>query len=236
MRALITGANGKLGSELKKYFNDSYCPDEEKMDITNPKSVSASFEAFKPELVIHCAALTNVSFCEKNPFEAYYTNTIGTFILADACDAYGIKMVYISTDHVFDGSKGDYKEWNLPNPRGHYAKSKLAGEWMVLANPDNLVIRTSFMRDFLFEKAYTDKYFSGEVVGTIARWINQAIAREATGLYHIAGEKKSIYDLAKTLKPTVKPMLRKDRPKNDIGLRYLKDTSLDVSKWKKFSS
>lgn len=236
MRVLITGANGRLGSELKGFFRDKYCPDEEKMNITDPQSVSASFDMFKPELVIHCAALTDVSFCEHNPYEAYYTNAIGTFILADACDAYGIKMVYISTDHVFDGSRGNYKEFYVPNPRGHYAKSKLMGEWMVLANPKNLVIRTSFMKDFPFERAYTDKYFSGEQVGVIARYINQAIYRKATGLYHIAGDRKSIYDLAKELKPDVKPMLLKDRPKNDIGLKYLKDTSLDVSKWRKFSS
>jgi len=232
MKVLITGCPGRLGNELKKLIHTTYCPSEMKMDITDPLAIKSNFDTYQPDLVIHCAAKTDVSECERQPFDAYYTNSVGTFVLADTCDAYGIKMVYISTDHVFDGVRGNYSELSVPNPKGHYAKSKLAGEYFALANKNNLVIRTSFMKDFKFEKAYTDKFFSGERVEDVAEMIVRAIELDLKGLWHIAGERKSIYDFAKTLRKNVKPMKLKERPKNEMGLRYLRDTSLNIQRWK----
>lgn len=241
---MITGSSGKLGSELKKLFPEAKDPADVNFisfDLRNAMSIKHAFlnilnHAPPPKLLIHCAAMTDVSKCEENPFDCYETNAIGTFLLAKACKIWGAKMVYISTDHVFDGKNNSpyyncYSEDDKPNPIGHYAKSKLMGEWFVLSDPNNLVIRTSFMKDFPFERAYTDKHFNAEKVSVIAKKIAKAIDMNLTGIYHIAGHPKSVYDLAKTMKSKVKPMELKDRPTNPAGLKYLKDTTLDINKW-----
>lgn len=233
MKVLITGASGRLGSELRKHFSDILVPTESKMNILYFDDIYDYFMEHPPNLVIHCAALTDVVSCEHHPTMAYDMNSTATLYIAEMCDIVNAKMVYISTDHVFDGETGNYNEEDVPNPVSVYAKSKLIGEWYTLANPNNLVIRTSFMKDFPFERAYADKYFSGEKVETIAEWIAKAV--NLKGLWHIAGKRKSIYGLAKTIKPNVKPMKLEERPVNGAGMPYLKDTSMDVSKWKRLS-
>jgi len=235
MRYLITGSYGRLGSELKKHFRNSLCPGDMIMDITNDKEVWNVFRVYRPDVVIHCAAMTDVSYCERNPLECFEVNAVGTYNLLDCCNVFDVnKFVYISTDHVFDGTKGNYKENDTPNPQGAYAQSKRMGEIFTLTNPDNLVIRTCFMKEFPFERAYTDKYFNAETVEQIAKWIAKAVKGDLKGIWHIAGLRKSIYDFAKTLNPDVKPMKLEERPRNKIGIPYLKDPSMDVSKWMKY--
>lgn len=233
---IMTGGSGRLGSELKKRFTRIRHPTEGVFDVTNPAGMYEYLEGKEVEAVIHCAAMTDVTHCEFNPLEAYCVNALGTYYLAEICDDLRIKMIYISTDHVFDGQKGNYSESDIPNPIGVYAKSKLMGEWFTLSNPKNLVIRTSFMSDFQFDKAYTDKYFSAEDVNTTSRMIARAINDGLTGLWHIAGDRKSVYNLAIRFKKDVGAMELKDRLFNDAGLAYLKDTSLDCSKWRKYDS
>jgi dTDP-4-dehydrorhamnose reductase len=221
------------------------------MDITDRNEVgkylTSNFDPANKLIIIHCAAATDTKNCEEEPDDCYRTNSIGTFNLAEY--VYGmwkfnfdIKLVYISTDHVFDGERdfayyfgtahANYDEDDIPNPQGHYAKSKLIGEWFTLANPNNLVIRTSFMKDFKLKKAFTDKYWSGLWVEEVAKLIAKAVKMDLKGLYHIAGERKSIYDFVKTKYPKVKPISLKDNPIGRSGLPYLKDTSLDTTKWK----
>ena len=226
----MTGASGRLGTELKKHFKDIYTPDM--CDITLPEDIKSIFD-IEWDTLIHCAAMTDTKECEENPFDTYRINSVATYMLAYLCHLHRRKMVYISTDHVFDGKKGNYKEYDIPNPQGVYAKSKLMGEWFVLSNPKNLVIRTSFMKDFPFEKAFTDKYFSADTVDTVAKEISLAIKSDLMGMWHIAGKRKSVYTLAKKLNPNTKPMKLSDKPISRSGLPYLKDTSLNISKWLK---
>lgn len=252
---MITGASGRLGTELKKHFPKAICPHYTDMDITDRDEVgrylTKLLDPTEKLIIIHCAAVTDTKYCEEEAYDAYRTNTVGTFYLADWIYNLwkfnlDIKLVYISTDHVFDGEQNfcddcggmrkprlHYKEDDIPNPQGHYAKSKLIGEWFTLANPDNLVIRTSFMKDFKFKKAFADKYWSGLWVEDAAKLIAKAVKMDLKGLYHIAGKRQSIYDFVKTRYPKVKPMLLKDNPIGRCGLSYLKDTSLDINKWRK---
>jgi dTDP-4-dehydrorhamnose reductase len=225
---MITGAQGRLGSELKKLYPKAHCPVFEIREWTD---LSRIFKECEPDIVIHCAAMTNVGECEKHPWACYDINVLGTAGIVEFCEVYDSKLVYISTDHVFDGEKGMYKETDIPNPTSMYAKSKLMGEWFTLTNPKNLVIRTSFMKDFPFKKAYTDKMFNAEKVGTIAKMVKKAVDMNLTGLYHIAGKPKTVFDLARKFNPKVEPMCLVERPTNDIGMKYLKDTTMDISKW-----
>jgi dTDP-4-dehydrorhamnose reductase len=144
----------------------------------------------------------------------------------------GGRMVQISTDHVFDGMKGMYTETDERTPLGVYSTSKAICEDVLLLDRDFLVIRTTFMKGFPFERAFTDKYFNAESVEKTAAMIARAIKDGLTGLWNIAGERKSVYDLAKQLNPSVKPMKLADNPINKCGLRYFKDNSMDITKWK----
>jgi dTDP-4-dehydrorhamnose reductase len=144
MRVLITGATGLLGAEIVRQCraagwdtlgtartpppDSNYAP----MDITDPDMVRAAFDAFRPEVVVHCAAMTHVDACENDPQEAYRVNTFGAEVIAAHCQRVGAACVYISTDYVFDGAKGaPYHEYDAPNPLSVYGRSKYLGEQAV---------------------------------------------------------------------------------------------------------
>jgi dTDP-4-dehydrorhamnose reductase len=117
------------------------------MDVCDAAAISSMFSEFKPEVVIHCAAMTDVDACEGNPEEAYRVNTGGTWNLAEACRKQNARLCYISTDYVFDGEKGSpYDEFDAPNPLGHYGRSKLAGELCVArSGVQYWIVRTSWL-------------------------------------------------------------------------------------------
>lgn len=133
MRIAVTGTRGTLGSALARraeqrghevlHFNR---PD---VDIAEPKAVFSAVDQGRPELIIHPAAYTNVDGAESHPDEAFRVNGLGTRNLALAAERAGIPLVYVSTNMVFDGTKGSpYTEFDEPCPRGVYATSKRAGE------------------------------------------------------------------------------------------------------------
>lgn len=147
MRILITGSRGQLGSELiniapKKYEVFGFDID---MDITNVKAIEDKFSLVKPDIVIHCAAYTDVDGCEDNVEKAYLVNCLGTENVALVASRYGCEFVYISTDYVFDGEKtSPYIEYDIPNPLSIYGKSKLGGEKVVSQIIDKFyIVRTT---------------------------------------------------------------------------------------------
>lgn len=131
MKIIVTGSKGQLGSELasvapKKYDFFGFDLD---MDITDINAIEYNFSRIKPDIVIHCAAYTDVDDCEDNIEKAYLVNSLGTENLALVASNYNCEFVYISTDYVFDGKKNSpYLEYDLPNPLSVYGKSKLGGE------------------------------------------------------------------------------------------------------------
>jgi dTDP-4-dehydrorhamnose reductase len=234
-KVLLTGGSGRLGSVLKNYLEgDVLTPTSEELDITDRQKVDVFFRKNKPNQIIHAAALADVCKCELEPELAFKINVLGTYFIFAACQKYKAKLIYISTDHIFDGEKGNYKETDRPNPQGVYALTKYLGEQITLLNPKNLIIRTSFLKSFDLPAAFVDKYFSGDLVDIIAQDIALAVKFNLKGIWNIGGPRVSIYEIAKKLKPDVKPMKLADNPINKVGLKYLKDTSLDITKWQNF--
>ena len=131
MKVLVTGAKGMLGTDLCTELSGQHQVtgvDLADFDLTKEESVQA-IAGHKPQLLVHCAAYTNVDGCETDPDKAYLVNGRGTRHAALACRKLEIPMLYISTDFVFDGMKAEpYQEDDEPNPLGHYGWSKLAGE------------------------------------------------------------------------------------------------------------
>ena len=170
------------------------------------------------DIIIHCAAIVDVPYGETHPKEIIQTNVMGTVNITLACMEKNIRLVYISTAHVFDGKDGLYKPQDPINPIGKYAKSKAAGELVSRIYDNSLSIRTEFFdKDFPFEYAYDDKWTSKDYIDILAPKIVEKCLSDETGVCHVGSKRRTFYEFAKGRNPNVK---KGKRNKND-----LKDTS-----------
>lgn len=152
MTILITGSKGQLGMELRKLLDEKgmnyTATDSGEMDITNKTAVDAFFQKVNPTLVFHCAAYTAVDKAEDEGKDLNEkVNAIGTKTIADAAEAHGAVMVYISTDYVFDGNNSkEYTEIDQANPQNEYGRMKYEGEqWVQNICSKYYIIRTSWV-------------------------------------------------------------------------------------------
>lgn len=151
-KILIIGANGQLSQDLIKTFQaeNKYKVSKstrKTFDITKAKKTKREILKINPNIIINTAAFHNTQECEKNPKKSFETNSMGAYNVSKAASQINAKIVYISTDYVFDGNKKIYYEKDNPNPLNIYGASKLLGEHLTkIANPNNyLIIRTSWL-------------------------------------------------------------------------------------------
>jgi len=218
MRLLITGSSGLLGSKLVKASKDHevilthstrpLLPNSVKMNITDENEVLRIIGKFKPDVVIHTAAETDVDKCEVDKEHAWKVNVEGTKNIAKACAEMGIKPVYVSTDYVFNGEKGLYDEEDEPKPINYYGLTKLEGEKHIAKIKDHLIVRTSVLygwhrlkKNFVTwvleslkqKKQITvvdDHYNSPTLADNLAELLLEAVENGLIGLYHIAGRER----------------------------------------------
>lgn len=162
MRVLVTGANGMLGIDLCAILEAAghtviradigvrpglELPQWQPLDITDTLAVGRCLEEYRPDIVVHTAACTDVDGCERHPDQAYRINAFGTWNIAAACAGTDAILIYISTDFVFDGKKSEpYTEFDTPSPLSHYGASKLAGEKLVAQLcPRHFICRTAWL-------------------------------------------------------------------------------------------
>ena len=207
MKILVTGANGQLGRELQRRLQgtDFMAVDVEQMDITKQQQTLDVIGKYRPDAVIHGAAYTNVDGAEANAEAAFKVNVVGTQNVAAACLACSAKMVYVSTDYVFDGTLGRaYTEFDATNPQSVYGKSKLAGETLARQILNRLyIVRTSwlygdgnnFVRTMLKlgeEKEelriVNDQYGCPTSTVDLADVILRLLPTESYGVYHAANQ------------------------------------------------
>ena len=233
MRVGITGASGMLGSMLVSHLSESYKVfatsrnksvegkniDWDCFDLTDIKLLDEWLDKVKPDIVIHCAAIVNVDFCEENVELVTRLCVETTRVMADYLDSNGGRLIYISTDSVFDGKKqSPYSESDLVNPLNVYAKTKLMGENSVQSTENGLVLRvnivgwtndnkTSFSEwilNGLIENIplnlFYDVYFSPLNVYDLSLIIEEIIDKPIFGLYHCASSDSiSKYDFGKKI-------------------------------------
>jgi len=150
MKVMLTGADGMLGRTLINELNDfELIPtDLPKVDITDPKGFDLILKRYRPEVLIHCAAMTAVDRCESEIDLAYKINAFGTANVATACHRNQVRLIAISTDYVFDGSADQpYNEFDQASGgRTIYGKSKHAGEEIIRNHcPNHIIARTSWL-------------------------------------------------------------------------------------------
>lgn len=224
---LITGASGLLGSKIVRTAESKFnlilthntkplCPNSLELDITDQTKIRRLFNNLRPEIVIHTASETNVDKCELQKKHAWKINVEGTNNIAGACKEIDAKFVYISTDYVFDGEKGNYKEEDKPNPISYYGITKLEGENQVIQNcNDHIILRTSVIygwhqwkqnfatwviNQLRQNKEITvvdDHYNTPTLADNLAEMTIEVVRSDLHGLYHASGiEKISRYDFA----------------------------------------
>ncbi|WP_160677255.1 NAD(P)-dependent oxidoreductase [Clostridium sp. C8-1-8] len=135
-KILLTGGNGFFGTRLADYYSERYkviITDKEDLDIVNDEEVLRAFQEIKPDYVIHAAAIAVTDFCDKNPEIAYKINVQGAVNVAKACKDVGAKMVFISSEQVFNGNsnRGPFSEENIPVPNTIYGENKLEAEKLI---------------------------------------------------------------------------------------------------------
>ena len=229
MKVLITGGSGLLGGKVAEMAQargdevfSGYAHNAPgsgravKFDLLDGTAISETIIRIKPEIIIHSAALTDVDRCERERELAYKINVEGTRMVSEASKRVGSFLIYISTDYVFDGSRGMYKEDDSPNPLSYYGRTKLQGEefcdgciarscviygsrpasgkvnfalWIINSLKANQPIHV-----------VTDQFITPTLNSNLAARVLEAGERQLDGTYHLAGASRmSRYDFARTV-------------------------------------
>lgn len=218
---LTIGGDGMVGSyiDFGKKFNRA------ELDVTDGQAVLSAVKNHRSKTIIHLAALTDLDYCEKNPAQAYLVNSVGTYNVALAARAVGAKLVYVSTAGIFDGlKKGLYRESDPGRPQNHYGRSKYLGELVIQSLLKNYIIARAcwmfgggpkkdkkFVAKIIAQfqkpaiKALDDCWGSPTYAKDLVGALKKLIAKDARGLYHLAGKGRgSRCDVAKLIVETLK--------------------------------
>lgn len=214
MKFIVLGGSGFVGLYITRHLDaigTSFSGKNGfvKLDITKEKEVKSLFEKNRPDVVINSAAIADVDLCEKEKKSAELINGSSVEWLASAANEIGAKFVQISTDYIFDGETGNYKEGDKPNPINEYGKSKLIGEINALKY-NSIVLRVempyginlSKNKNVFFESviknlrndkpvnAAVDQIISPTYVEDVAPAIKSLVESNSTGIFHLASKEK----------------------------------------------
>ena len=237
-KVLVTGGTGQLGYDLIKKLQqlniDVFAPNTNEMNITNKEVVLEQIENYKPDVIFHCAAYTAVDKAEEEKETCYNVNVNGTKNVVEASKKVSAKVVYISTDYVFDGTKeGLYNELDETNPINYYGYTKHCGELEVKKLEDYLIVRISWVfgingKNFVKTmlklsetkdelSVVSDQVGSPTFTEDLSDLLIDMVNKEKTGIYNVTNEEYcSWYEFAKyifeinNINIKVNPILTKD--------------------------
>ena len=214
MRALIIGASGQVGGTLaalcvrrriEVYGASRKGQGFLYLDLAEPASIAGAFEKSRPDLVLLCSAMAHADDCDRDPELARKVNAAGPALVAEECRRSGAKLVYFSTDHVFDGAAGPYGEEDPVNPGNVYGRTKLEGERAALALKGALSVRTTLVyshnpasRNFIMQlisnhrsavrmRVPTDQFTNPTYAPDLAAAALDLAEKGAAGIYNVAG-------------------------------------------------
>ncbi len=269
-KILVTGVSGLLGSNIVVCLRDCFdiygtyhhnlieIPGVEtlKVDIGILSEVTKVIRTIDPDIVLHCAAQADVDFCERNKEIAQKVNVEGTRNILEALKGLHSKYIYISTDLVYGGEKGNNAETDEVSPLNHYGKTKREAEKLSLARENALILRTNFFGwnvrskrsigewviDELLKKnpmnGFKDVYFSSIYTFELAKLLKEAIRRDIAGIYNLGSSTSlSKYCFAKMIGEKLQLDVQQINPISveDFSLvaKRAKNLSLDISKLEK---
>ena len=229
-KIVITGGNGRFGSILQKKYksNKLFYPSKFQLNILSTKSIEKYLKKIKPKILIHLAALSRPMNIHDNDIsKSIDLNIIGTANVVKICSKLKIKLIYFSTNYVYEGKKGNYKETDPVLPVNNYAWSKLGGESSVQMYKNSLILRVCmteepFIHKTAFSDIQTNFIFHKEVANILFKILNYK------GVMNIGGKIKSPYNFGKEYNKNLKKTLAKNKIKN-----FPLKPSMNISRLKK---
>ncbi|MEX2673583.1 MAG: SDR family oxidoreductase [Phycisphaeraceae bacterium] len=228
MRVLLTGASGQLGGYLMRELQERgeqvfAWSGRRDVDLTDGSAVRQAFERAQPDVVLHTAAMSKPTDCHAHPDQAQRVNVVATERLTELADAAGARMIFTSTDLVFDGEEGMYREEDTPKPMSVYGRTKLEAEHVVLGSQRAMVARLSLLfgpgvtgvRTLFDEQVatmragkpvrlFSDEWRTPLALPLAAEALADACSSDASGLFHLGGgERVSRLEMGRLMAQTL---------------------------------
>ena len=198
-KIILTGGSGRFANVLKKLNHKQkiFYPSRKILNIEKVESIKRYVKKVKPNYLIHCAALSRpMDIHEKKPLESITTNIIGTANIVKVCIQEKIKLIYFSTNYVYPGRKGNYKESDPILPINKYAISKLGGECAVQMYKNSLILRLCMTeKPFVHKEAFNDVEMNFMYHEELAKNLIKLI--DYKGIINVGGPKQTPYNFAK---------------------------------------
>ncbi len=228
-RIVITGGEGRFARTLRNSNSNLniFFPNKKKLNILSLRSIESYLKKIKPKYLLHAAALSRpMNIHDKKISKSIDLNIIGTANVVKICEKFKIKLIYFSTNYVYPGRRGNYKETDAILPINNYAWSKLGGESSVKLYKNSLILRLCmcekpFIHKYAFSDVKTNFMFHEDFIKILPKILNKK------GILNIGGKLQTVYNFAKKTKPNVRKISgRKIFPLNP---------SMNISKLKKFT-
>ena len=226
---VVTGGSGRLGTALRPYFSDALFPTRAELDVANPNSINRYFSARSVGCIVHLAAETRYDA----PWDLLVrTNIVGTAQIALVAQKQGARCVYTSTDYVYPGLTGGYREDSPVAPVGRYGLSKYGGEASVAPLDNACIIRGSWYAALAWDVGAVDAYTSRVPVSVAAHWVATLARSTVTGVWNVGGTRRSFYEIGVSEgHPRLRPVSR-----TELKLPYPlpPDSSVDTTKMRAY--
>ena len=230
-KIIITGGTGRFGFILKnnKTKHKLFFPNKRELDIKKLKTIKNYLALKKPNILIHLAGLSRpMNVHEKNIKKSIDLNIIGTANITKACEEKNVKLIYFSTNYVYPGTVGNYKENDSLLPVNNYAWSKLGGESAVQMYNNSLILRVCMTeKPFVHKNAFGDFITNFIFHEDIAKYLLRLINKK--GVINVGGKIQSVYNFVKKYNPKIK----KISAKKILGPKYPLNPSMNINKLKK---
>ena len=228
---VITGGSGRFGSILKRKYksNKLFYPDKSQLNILSTKSIEKYLKITKPKILIHAAALSRpMEIHDSNISKSIDLNIIGTSNIVKICSKLKIKLIYFSTNYIYPGKKGNYKETDPILPINNYGWSKLGGEAAVHLYKNSLILRICMTeKPFIHKKALIDFKTNFIYQEEVTKILFKVLSLR--GVLNLGGKSQSVYNFAKRFKKNIKPIYR-----NSIkSLKNYPNISMNIKKLQK---
>ncbi len=231
-KIVITGGSGRFGTYIKKFKSnyDIFFPSKRQLNILNEKNIKNYLKRVKPQILIHLAGLSRpMNIHEIDIKKSIDLNIIGTANITKLCSENKIKLIYISTNYVYPGTIGNYKENDPLKPVNNYAWSKLGGEASVQLYKNSLILRVCMTeKPFVHKKAFVNVKTSFIYHEDVVKILFKLLDRK--GIINVGGRSQNIYNFAKKDNKNIKKIYMR----KNSNIKMPIDSSLNLTKLKKY--